>query len=41
MRSSDIAQNRCIFGTLGVKFIFPIFFEEILHAAMWLKPPKG
>jgi hypothetical protein len=22
------------------KFIFPIFYEELLHAAMWLKLPK-
>jgi hypothetical protein len=25
----------------GIKFIFPVFFEELLHAAMWLKLPKG
>jgi hypothetical protein len=28
-------------GILGVKFIFPEFFQELLHAAMWLKLPKG
>jgi hypothetical protein len=26
---------------LGVKFIFLVFSEELLHAAMWLKLPKG
>jgi hypothetical protein len=26
---------------LGVKFIFLVFFEELLHANMWLKLPKG
>jgi hypothetical protein len=26
---------------MGIKFIFPLFFEELLHAAMWLKLPKG
>jgi hypothetical protein len=28
-------------GILGVKLIFPIFSEELLHAAMWLRLPKG
>jgi hypothetical protein len=26
---------------MGFKFIFPVFYEELLHAAMWLKLPKG
>jgi hypothetical protein len=26
---------------MGIKFIFAIFFEELLHAAMWLKLPQG
>jgi hypothetical protein len=25
----------------GIKSIFPVIFEELLHAAMWLKLPKG
>jgi hypothetical protein len=30
------------FGPLGVKLIFPVFSEEFLHVAMWLKLPlKG
>jgi hypothetical protein len=24
-----------------LKFILPVFFEELLHATMWLKVPKG
>jgi hypothetical protein len=28
-------------GILGVKFIFHVFFEELLHATMWLKLPMG
>ena len=26
---------------MGCKFIFPIFFEEVLYAIMWLKLSKG
>jgi hypothetical protein len=26
---------------MGIKLIFPVFSEELLHAAMWLKLPKG
>jgi hypothetical protein len=26
--------------TLGVKFTFPIFFVELLHATIWVKLPK-
>jgi hypothetical protein len=26
---------------LGVKLIFHVFSKELLHAAMWLKLPKG
>ena len=26
---------------LGVKFIFHIFFKELLHVALWLKLPMG
>jgi hypothetical protein len=25
----------------GFKFIFPLFSKELVHAAMWLKLPKG
>jgi hypothetical protein len=25
---------------MGIKFIFPVFFEELLHVAMWRKLPK-
>jgi hypothetical protein len=25
----------------GIKFIFHVFSEELLHAALWLKLPKG
>jgi hypothetical protein len=30
-----------IFVEMGTKLIFPVFSEELLHAAMWLKLPKG
>jgi hypothetical protein len=26
---------------MGIKLIFHVFFEELLHAALWLKLPKG
>jgi hypothetical protein len=26
---------------MDINLIFPIFFEELLHAAMWLKLPKA
>jgi hypothetical protein len=26
---------------MGIKFIFPVLFEELSHAAMWPKLPKG
>jgi hypothetical protein len=26
---------------IDIKLFFPIFFEELLHAATWLKLPKG
>jgi hypothetical protein len=25
----------------SIKLIFPVFSKELLHAAMWLKLPKG
>jgi hypothetical protein len=29
------------FNPLGVKFIFPVFCEELIHVAMWMKFPTG
>jgi hypothetical protein len=34
------ACGEVLFKT-GIKLIFPVFYEELLHAAMWLILPKG
>jgi hypothetical protein len=42
MSNSDSvgAHGEVLFKT-GIKFIFLVFFEELLHIVMWLKLPKG
>jgi hypothetical protein len=29
------------YSKMGIKFIFHVFYEELLHVAMWLKLPRG
>jgi hypothetical protein len=42
MSNSDFVWARGeVLIKMGFKFIFPVFFEELLQAAMWLKLPKG
>jgi hypothetical protein len=40
IQSDSVWARTEVLLKVGIRFICPVFFEEFLHASMWLKLPK-